>query len=139
MIYVVDASTAVKWYVPENHSDEAELLLDAQHELYAPELIIPELGNIIWKKVRRGELTETEGNKIIKTFQSASVSTIPHTNLLSAAYAGAVLSGQTVYDWTYLALAVSMDCEFVTADESFYRALEPTGLKRNLLWVGDVA
>ncbi|HEY0544764.1 MAG TPA: type II toxin-antitoxin system VapC family toxin [Pyrinomonadaceae bacterium] len=139
MIYVVDASTAVKWYVPEKHSDEAQLLLDTQHELFAPELILPELGNIIWKKVRRGELTEAEGNKLIKAFQAAGVSTIPHTNLLSAAYAGAVLSGQTVYDWTYLALALSMDCEFVTADQKFYRALEPTRLKRNLLWVGDVA
>ena len=62
---MVDASTTVKWYVPENHSDEAELLLNPQHEIFAPELIIPELGNIIWKKVRRGELTEAEGNKIV--------------------------------------------------------------------------
>ncbi|MBC7908879.1 MAG: type II toxin-antitoxin system VapC family toxin [Pyrinomonadaceae bacterium] len=138
MIYVVDASAAVKWYVPEQYSDEAELLLDTQHELFAPELILPEVGNIIWKKVRRAELTEAEGNKIIKAFQAAGVVTIPHTNLLSAAYTGAVLSGQTVYDWTYLALALSLNCEFVTADEKFYRALEATRLKRNLLWVGDL-
>jgi predicted nucleic acid-binding protein len=138
MIYVVDASTAVKWYVPEEYSDEAVLLLDKQHELFAPELILPELGNIIWKKVRQGELTEAEGNKIIKAFQAAGVVTIPHTSLLSAAYTGAVLSSLTVYDWTYLALAVSLDCEFVTADEKFYRALVAPRLKKNLLWVGDV-
>ncbi len=28
MNYVVDASVAVKWYVPEDYSDDAERLLD---------------------------------------------------------------------------------------------------------------
>jgi predicted nucleic acid-binding protein len=37
-----------------------------------------------------------------------------------------------------LALAVALSCEFVTADEKFYQALEKTPLKANLLWIGDV-
>ena len=41
MNYVVDASVAVKWYVPEDNSDDAERLLDPANELHAPELIAP--------------------------------------------------------------------------------------------------
>ena len=34
---VVDASVAVKWYVPEIHSARAERLLDQANELHAPD------------------------------------------------------------------------------------------------------
>lgn len=57
MKVVVDASVAVKWYVQEEHSVNAERLLDGSFELNAPELICPEFGSIIWKKYRKGDLT----------------------------------------------------------------------------------
>jgi predicted nucleic acid-binding protein len=37
-----------------------------------------------------------------------------------------------------MALALSLGCQFVTADERFYKALETTKLKKHLLWVGDI-
>lgn len=36
--YVVDASVAVKWFVPEIHTDASLRLLDGNHELLAPDL-----------------------------------------------------------------------------------------------------
>ncbi len=138
MIRVVDASVVVKWYVPENHSPEAARLLDTKYELHAPELISVEFGNIVWKKARRSEITESEVQRMTKAFLNVDVELHRHKTLLPAATTGAILSGQTVYDWSYLTLAVALGCEFVTADEKFYRALEKTKLKRHLLWVADV-
>lgn len=66
--YVVDASVAVKWYVPEENSDAAEMLLGGSHELHAPDLILPEFGNIIWKKIGRREITPTNGRQIVEAF-----------------------------------------------------------------------
>jgi predicted nucleic acid-binding protein len=57
--------------------------------------------------------------------------------LLEAAFAGAVISGQTVYDWTYLALAVGLDCQMVTADEKFFQALRGGAIAKYLGWVAD--
>lgn len=138
MKYVVDASVAIKWYVPEIYEQEATTLLQGNHIFHAPELIYPEFSNILWKKVRRSEITPAEGQRIITAFQKKKL--IPHSHqvLLLSAYTGAAATGQTVYDWTYLALAVSLACELVTADEKFYQALEKTPLKQNLLWIGDV-
>jgi hypothetical protein len=34
--YVVDASVAVKWYVPEFHSVESSTLLESANALHAP-------------------------------------------------------------------------------------------------------
>ena len=138
MIVVVDASVAVKWYVNEIHTLEAEKLLDGSYVLHAPELILPEFGSIIWKKLRRNDLTEREANQIIDAFRSQNITMHGHTSLFKAAFNGAQISGQTVYDWSYLALAVSLSCGFVTADERFYKALKTTTLKKNLIWIGDL-
>jgi predicted nucleic acid-binding protein len=138
MIIVADASVSIKWYVAEIYTTEAEKLLDGTYEIHAPELILPEFGNIIWKKARRGELTEQESTQIINAFNNQNISFHSHRQLLKAAFAGAQLSGQTVYDWSYLALAVSLSCEFITADERFYKALEKTTLKKHLVWIGDI-
>jgi len=138
MIYVVDASLSIKWYVPEIYDREADKILNGGHQLHAPELILPELSNIVWKKTRKGELTEQKGEAIVSAFANAQIKFHPHKNLIASAFHGAATSGQTVYDWTYLALAIALNCQFVTADEKFYRALEKTTLKKNLLWIGDV-
>lgn len=138
MIIVADASVSIKWYVNEIHTTEAEKLLDGSYEIHAPELILPEFGSIVWKKVRRNDLTEREATQIINIFSKKEITFHSHQPLLRAAFAGAQLSGQTVYDWSYLALAVSLSCEFVTADERFYKALEKTTLKKHLVWIGDI-
>lgn len=138
MRYVVDASIAVKWYVPEIHSVEAERLLDTSHDLHVPDLIIPEFGNIIWKKIGRGELTVQQGRKIIDAFIEVPFSKYPASPLLKPALEGAARSGQTVYDWMYLALAVALDCAMVTADDKFYQALSSGTLARHLCWVTDL-
>lgn len=139
MKVVVDASVAIKWFDIEPNSKEAEKLLDGSYVLHAPELITPEFANIVWKKYRRQDLTASEARRIVSTFNSLEILKSSHNALVKAAYVGAELSGQTVYDWTYLTLAVSLSCKFVTADARFYKALENTTLKRNLLWIGDLA
>jgi predicted nucleic acid-binding protein len=137
MNYVVDASVAIKWYIPEVFEQEATRFLKSRPHLHVPELILLEISNITWKKVRRGEITSTEGDQVVQAIARKRWQIYSHKRLIKSAYAGAEATGQTVYDWSYLALAISLGCEFVTADEKFYRALEKTPLKSNLKWIGD--
>ena len=53
---VVDASVAVKWFLPEAQSDAARALLGSGHDLIAPELVYAELGIALVKRVRKGEI-----------------------------------------------------------------------------------
>ena len=46
-LFVVDASVAVKWYVPEEHSEIALLLLDDNFSRIVPRLFFSEFGNIL--------------------------------------------------------------------------------------------
>ncbi len=138
MKYVIDASIAVKWYVPEIYEDESVSLLEQENDFHAPELIYPEFCNVIWLKIRRGEITQAEGETIVSELIKLNLTIHSHKNTINPAFIGATSSGQTVYDWTYLALAVSLSCEMVTADEKFFQALGNTPLKSNLKWIGDV-
>lgn len=137
MNYVLDASVSVKWYIPEIYEQEATRLLKGGHRIHVPELVLPEFSNIIWKKVRRGEITGDEGERIVTALARQRWTIHPHKRIIKSAYTGAEATGQTVYDWTYLALAISLSCEFVTADEKFYRTLGTTSFKTNLKWIGD--
>ncbi len=65
-VYVVDASVAVKLYVPEVHSSQAIRFFSDGHNFLAPDLMLAEFGNIIWKKsALLGELTNEEGRTIV--------------------------------------------------------------------------
>jgi predicted nucleic acid-binding protein len=65
-LYVVDASVAIKWYVPEVHSETAACLLDGTHQIMAPDLLLPEFGNILWKKVQRGQISVETSRTILR-------------------------------------------------------------------------
>jgi len=126
---VVDASVAVKWYVPETGSQRAQVVLKSQAHLLAPDLILPEIGNILWKKVRRGELTLGDAEIITAALTaSCPVQLISSSGLLTAALQIAAAYDRSVYDSLYLALARQTGCQLVTADERLANSLIGTPL-----------
>jgi hypothetical protein len=54
MTYVVDARVAIKWFVDEAGSARADSLLVETTSFVAPDLILLEKSNILWKKHRLG-------------------------------------------------------------------------------------
>ena len=118
-LFVVDASVAVKWFVPEEHSDVSELLLDENFELTVPRLFFSEFGNILWKKFTRKELSHEDAVDSAKGLRSAMLIPVPDELLLDAALALACELKHPVYDCLYLALADSLETAVVTADQKF--------------------
>jgi len=135
MQFVVDASVAVKWFVQEPHTAAASRFLDQDFELFAPDLLWCEFGNILWKKQVRGTLSSDEARRIIGEFKRVSIGIEATRPLIDAAFDIAVRVGRTVYDSTYLALAERLGCRLVTADEKLYNALRHDRLAGRLLWV----
>jgi len=137
---VVDASVAVKWCVSEKYDIEAQVLLSGAFELQAPDLIIAEFGNIIWKKVaKHGGLADAEGRRYVADFAAPPLTLFASTDLLTEAYRLAVETTRTAYDCLYLALAQAQGCAMVTADERFYNALERTPYRDSIVWIGDLS
>lgn len=124
-VFVLDASIVLKWFVPEIHSDMARRLIDAPDQYLAPDLLFAEVGNAIWKKVRRGELSADEGRRLARDVTSVAVDTVPSRQLVDDAFTMAIQTGQTVYDSLYLVLAVRLDTQLITADDRLVTALSP--------------
>ena len=118
-LFVVDASLVIKWFVPEIHSEAARRWLDASHDYVAPDLLFPEVGNVVWKKVRRKELEETEARQLVVDLAQVAVETVATRGLLRDALALALTAGITAYDAMYLTLAVRLETEVITADDRF--------------------
>ena len=135
---VVDASVAVKWFLPEVHAPAARRLLSSQRELLAPDLIWAEVESALWKKSRRAEITRETARGILQDFRRFPLQTSTVKSLLEPAWDLAERFHVSIYDSLYLALAVHRNCVLVTADLQFYHALEGQPVASSLMWVERV-
>jgi predicted nucleic acid-binding protein len=136
--FVVDASVVAKWFFPEEFSRESRRLLSPQHTLLAPELIWCEVGNIVWKRVRRGELKTDEATQVISDLIRLPLDVCPSRELLPTALELAMVTDRTVYDCVYLAMALNHKCRLATADERFVNALAATPFAKSIRHVAKL-
>jgi predicted nucleic acid-binding protein len=124
--FVIDASVAIKWVVDEPGTTPALRLL--RQSLVAPDLLVAECANILWKKVRRKELSEEEASLAARLLARADIELVSMRPLLERATRIAVAIDHPAYDCIYLALAEVRGCDFVTADRALVRKAHATGL-----------
>ena len=137
--FVVDASVAVKWYMPEPNSADADRLLSGGYKLYAPDLLVPEVGNVLWKRVMRSELSVQKARIILQTLKSLPMTFTPSSVLAENAMTIAGGLKRSFYDSLYLALALTADCRLVTADRKLFDAVKDAPpIRKNILWIEDV-
>jgi predicted nucleic acid-binding protein len=124
--FVIDASVVIKWVVDEPGTAQALLL--RRHRLLAPDLLIAECANILWKKVRRKELLEEEALVATGLLARSDIEFEPMIGVFEAAVRIAILLDHPAYDCCYLALAAAHDCAFVTADDALVNKTRLAGL-----------
>lgn len=138
-IYVVDSSVAIKWYVPEVRQAEAIRLRASGAALHAPDFLDVEMAAILWKKLRRGELTRQDADDTLSDFTAlATVTRHPSEPLVLSAFDLAHRSGRTVYDCLYLALAVQLGGQMVTDDAKLVNSLAGSSWAAHIIRLQDV-
>lgn len=120
---VVDASVAIKWVYSEELSAHA-MALRERNMLIAPELLVAECGNILWKKVRRGEFSREEAMIAGAALRLAQVQLVPLAGLARGALRLSLEIDHPAYDCFYLELCRIRGIPLVTADERLIRKLE---------------
>lgn len=133
--WVVDASVVVKWFVPEIHTDAAVTLIEEADDLLAPDLMLAETGNILWKKIRLGEITQSEGREILHAITQCPIQIHPSEPLLETAYEIACAIDRTFYDSLYLSLAIVQKGVIVTADKKFFNVVQGSQFCDYIAWV----
>ena len=118
----VDASIVIKWMISEDGSAEA-LALRSKYRFAAPDLLVAECVNILWKKTRRGDLTDQQAELAAGLVERSSVDLVPMRRLMRAATEMAIRIRHPAYDCMYLSLAAANGWTFVTADETLARKI----------------
>jgi len=135
--YVLDASVAAKWYVNEKYSAPALQLAETEPEWIVPDLFFAEVGNVMWKKVRRGEMDEVDAKEAVTLLRRLDFKVYDARTLIDSALRLAFHFHCTVYDGLYLSAAIIENCPFVTADRKFYKIFSEDVLRENILWIED--
>ncbi len=134
--YVIDASVAAKWFIPEDHSVAARKLLAPEHGRLAPDLIFIEFAHVLVKRRRRNEILVRDALEHLSALEGL-VQVRASARLMASAVEIAVSFDRSAYDALYVALAISEECQLVTADRRLYNALA-LHLAETMLWIEDV-
>jgi predicted nucleic acid-binding protein len=120
---VVDTSVIVKWLVEEDGHAEALLLLNKSVRLACPDLALPEVANVLRRKVRAKDTTQSQA-----------------AESLGAGFALAEKVDHSVYDCMFLALARrEVDAVLVTADSVFLKKCAAAGFGDSIRHLKDHA
>jgi predicted nucleic acid-binding protein len=116
---VVDASVALKWFVPEPDSALADDLIRIEAELIAPSIVWIELANAVWKNARLGNVDSRIWDDVAAKLPGLMTIHSAEGSLLQAAVKLAVAHEHPVYDCIYMALAIETGARVVTVDKRF--------------------
>jgi predicted nucleic acid-binding protein len=135
--FVVDASVAVKWFLPEIHATAALRLIHQDNALLVPDLLFSEIGNVLLKRVQRGQATIGAAGAVLGALAAVPLQVHPSQALVPLAFEIACRSRRSVYDSTYLAVAVLRHCPLVTADRRLYDSLQAGSFAPLVVWIED--
>jgi len=130
MRYILNASVALKWVLPEKDTPKAVRLRNAYrqktHELLAPDVFPAEVAHALARAERRKILQPPEGACRLALILYTAPRFSPYLALLRRAFQIASAMRVGVYDCFYVALAEHEHCELVTADDKLVRSLQPS-------------
>lgn len=139
---VVDTSVLIKWFKTrdEDLSKEARALLREVEtqplEVHVPALLLYEVGNVLLLKTR---LAPSGLEDVIEQLEALPLTVAPPAVplLKRAARLGRELA-LTFYDASFLALAVELDCPYITADRRLFERIQTIPRVHHLSRVGSL-
>ena len=122
MKLTVDSNVVGKWFITEQLSDNARLLLTPRIQLHAPDMLLIDCANTFWKKFHTNEILDPQPYFTELANLPDIVTLHPGADLMNRAAATAAELDHPVYDCLYLACSEAIGSVLVTADRRFAQA-----------------
>ena len=124
-VAVLDASVVVRWLLDDDFSAAARRLAADPTRFIAPELLLSETANALWKAHRVKLVPLADAMEFLARLPYRIE--FPHTgNLMPEVFRIASVLNHPVYDCVYLALAEHLDLPFFTLDKRLHRRVLQT-------------
>ncbi|MGQ0483868.1 MAG: type II toxin-antitoxin system VapC family toxin [Hyphomicrobiales bacterium] len=128
MIVVIDANIAVALMLNLSYSEQARKAVAEAHSIIAPDLIVHEVTNTLWKIARATARPLSEFQNIVERFPLMFDELVQGRQLASAAFINAITLKHPAYDCFYVALATARNAILMTADGRLVRAIAESGM-----------
>jgi predicted nucleic acid-binding protein len=128
MIVVIDANIAVALMLDISYSEQARKAVAAADSIIAPDLIVHEVTNTLWKIARTTDRPLSEFQGIVERFPLMFDELVQGRQLATAAFTNAIALKHPAYDCFYLALATARNAILMTADGRLVRAIAESGM-----------
>jgi predicted nucleic acid-binding protein len=139
--YVIDTSVAVKWYIPELLSVEAKRFMGKGLDRHAPDYLLAEAASVVLKRVRSRDaklkLTFNEARMVLAALKTAPIQFHDSWMMIDPSFALAEHVGASLYDGLFLALAVRLGGQLVTADAKLFKKIQASQYAASVRWVAD--
>ena len=140
MTLAVDASVALKWFLPEERlADEALAIIRDGSGLIAPDILVAEVCNGAWRSARLGRIGQDQVDEIAAILPRIFEALIGAASLAPRAVAIAAAIDHPVYDCLYVALAEVRQVPLITADARLLGKLRSTPWAATTLHLADYA
>lgn len=117
---VIDASVAVKWFLPENDADKAEALLLSGQKLIAPEIIRIEVAAAFTRLLRTGDLDKPTVEAKLEKWHRALTRQAISLERTEEHFAEAAMISMDIQhqlqDCLYVAIGSRLGAPLITAD-----------------------
>lgn len=126
---VIDASVAIKLFIEEELSDQADALFahlgsNPDTRFFVPTLFYPECANILWKYARQGECTKADAKNSLSRLMALALDRLDVALVMEDALPLALAHDISVYDACYVATARYCQVPLLTADERLARKVD---------------
>jgi len=127
---VLDANAAIEVALEGKAARSLSAVLSQSEEVVAPELLIPEIVNAIWKYHQFAEFDLGKCEKILELAVGLVDRLISHREIYREAFAlSRIQKSRAAYDMFYLALALREDAILLTLDATLKKEAKRAGIR----------
>jgi len=126
---VLDASAAIETVFGRKQSSRLGNILAEADVVLAPDLLVPEVVNTIWKYHQSEGLPLDECDRGLKTALGLVDALVPSMEVHGEAFLLARTARRPAYDMFYLALARREDAVLLTTDSALRKEAERQGVR----------
>lgn len=134
---VVDSCVAIKWFIAETGFENAKSLLRPNLDLIAPDIVLMEIANALWKNERLKRVSKELVDRALANAPRYFQELWSTRELTSEAIDLARLIDHPVYDCIYAIVARRAGSPLVTSDATLLRKLSNASFSGQVVDLAD--